>query len=167
MSKLAVRWIFRLGVGLSVLACLFVVFRGVASMEATYRKGQIFYLAIRPADPRSLLQGDYMALAYEADTSEADAPQRARFAVLSLDARGIATFAELAVNLEELGPQQVALPVQQWGSRYLIQPRSFLFQEGQGAALANARYAVFRYRDPRAPLLYGLANADLESLSHR
>ncbi len=160
-------WIYRLGVSVSVLAGLFVVLSGVVGMEATYRSGQDFYLTIRPVDPRSLLQGDYMALAFEADTEAAPDDDGVRYAVLSLDDQGLAALVRHDKSAGPLAPGQVALPVKRWGNRYLIQPRSFLFQEGQARGLREARYAVFRFTDPKAPLLYGLADADFQMLDHK
>lgn len=168
MKDLLVTWFYRAGIGLTAVACLVMVLSGVVGMEATYRDGQEFFLPIRPADPRALLQGDYMALAYEADVRDGDDIDfHARYAIVSLDQNSVAKFEKLAANLDELGAGQIALPVQGWGSRHLIQPRSYLFQEGQGAALSQARYAVFRYRDPKAPLLYGLADDQRATLTHK
>jgi uncharacterized membrane-anchored protein len=166
--------IYRLGILASVLVALVMAGRAVLGFEGVYRSGQDFYLAMRPVDPRSLMQGDFMALGYEADgprdlaTAEGEAePARRRWAILSLDARRIASLVGYASQTPRLEAGQVALRVDDWGSRTLIEPRSYFFQEGQGAVFADARFVVFRYRDPAAPLLYGLASETLEILGHK
>lgn len=164
--------IYRLGVLASVLVALVLAGRTVARLEGVYRNGQDFYLAMRPVDPRSLMQGDYMALAYEADApgglaADSAQPDDRRWAIFSLDARGLGKLVAYAGQAPTLEPGQVMLRVDDWGSRTLIEPRSYFFQEGQGETFADARYVVFRYRDPASPLLYGLANDALEILTHK
>ncbi len=166
------KMIYRLGVLASVLATLFVAGKTVLNFEGVYRNGKDFYLAMRPVDPRSMMQGDFMALAYEADapgglaTAESS-PELKRWAIFNLDDRGVGTLAGYASDAPSLEPGQAMLRVDDRSSRTLIEPRSYFFQEGQGETFADARYVVFRFRDSASPLLYGLANADLEILSHK
>ena len=60
--------------------------------------GRVVFLALAPRDPRSLLQGDYMALNYVLSSEVGLAIHRSpptRQAVVSLSARRIGSFARL------------------------------------------------------------------------
>lgn len=66
MKRMAILW-------LGVLATLVGVNMTVWSFEKLRTDGTVIYLALAPVDPRSLMQGDYMALRLEVGNNVRDA----------------------------------------------------------------------------------------------
>lgn len=154
--------------GLAVLA--FVNF-GIWQREQLLTDGQVVLLKLRPVDPRSLMQGDYMMLAFEvADQAfpiRDHAPDRADgHVVVALDANRIGTFRRLADG-RPLGPGEIAL-------RYRIrngQPRfatnGYFFEEGQAEAFAPAAYGEFRVGPDGDMILTAMRDERLRPLQGR
>ena len=82
--------------GLMTLAVLGVANLQIASKEAIVRDGRTMLLRIAPVDPRSLLQGDYMALRYRISADVGRAARESGVsdgrAVVALDQTGEARF---------------------------------------------------------------------------
>lgn len=128
--------------------------------------GREILLELRPVDPRSLIQGDYMQLGYAERTFPTDAmletmPRKGTF-VLSLDADNVGSFrrrddgSPLAENELRL---QYRLLLWRWGARSVrIGAESFLFQEGQAEVYQNARFGVLRVDETGDSVLVGLAD---------
>ncbi len=127
--------------------------------------GEEILLELRPVDPRSLIQGDYMVLAYAAAAfppaeTRGELPHRGSF-VMSVDENGVASFARLYEGGQP-GANEVRL---RFSHRSKFRdPRlgaeSFYFQEGQGEFFASARYGVLRVDERGLSVLVGLADAD-------
>ncbi len=156
----------RISTWLVIAGALLVL--GVANFTIWQRQqvvdnGQPILLELRPVDPRSLIQGDFMALAYaESVFPPADArpelPQRGSFIVV-LDARNVATFARLDDGGTP-GPDEARI-------RYKLVDRlggiklgaeSFFFEEGQAARYASAEYGVLHVDESGNSVLVGLAD---------
>ena len=155
---------------LSAGMALFTAWMAALNKEAIYASDKQFYLELRPADPRSLMQGDYMRLAYEADRQVA-AGQNPAWAIVATDSRGRGSVLSLQQKLPDLSADPelglLAIPVQKIGTRALIQPRSFFFQEGLAPQFDQARYAVFKYRSASDALLFGLADANRQLIASK
>ncbi|MDF3834854.1 GDYXXLXY domain-containing protein, partial [Cupriavidus basilensis] len=144
------RWIWLawvLTLGLAAVA--------VGSKERLLAHGDTVYLRLAPVDPRSLMQGDYMALnfaiadAIRAARQQQDmAPAREQVAVIRRDARGEATLVRLHAG-EPLVPGEQLLRFQtvpsRWGGvQVQVSTDAYFFQEGQGERFEKARYGEFR-----------------------
>lgn len=127
--------------------------------------GRPVLLELRPVDPRSLIQGDYMALAYAETVFPGPAersrlPRRGSF-VVTLDADNVATFARLdsggplAANEARIKYQFID---RRGGMR--LGAESYFFQEGQADAFADAEYGVLHVDTAGNSVLIGLAGAD-------
>ena len=137
--------------------------------EAIIAEGDTAILALVPVDPRSLIQGDYMALTYELQRDPAltaAAEERAAAGesegrlVLAPDERGVHRFRRLDDG-SLLGPDELRL-VYRWRKERLRLPgRSFFFQEGTGAAYESARFATFRVGADGDAVLVGLRDETL------
>jgi uncharacterized membrane-anchored protein len=135
----------------------------IAGKENVIRNGETVYLELAPVDPRSLMQGDYMALRFrlaeelEAARDDASAPARERRAPLDLDARRVATLAAGA------GEVEIAFKIRQ--GRVWLGTNAYFFAEGSAERYARARYGVFRLRRADGDaVLVGLADEDLNAL---
>jgi uncharacterized membrane-anchored protein len=155
------RWIL-LVLAILVLAAL----NGLAAhKESVLRSGTKMYLRLAPVDPRSLMQGDYMALRYEIsnlvrDLKE-DLPSDGRL-VVRLGADGVAQFVRLHRG-EPLGPGEHFLRYRNRGG-IRLGAESFFFQEGHAKYYEKARYGELRVAASGEAVLAGLAGERLERL---
>ncbi len=125
--------------------------------------GRPVLLELRPVDPRSLIQGDFMRLAYaEAAFPPAegrtDLPRRGSF-IIALDGDNVATFARLDDG-GSLGPAEARLKYKLVDSSGGIRlgAESFFFEEGQAERFANAEYGVLHVDENGNSVLVGLAD---------
>lgn len=161
---------------LTVLGALLVlgsVDYSIYGKERVIRDGETIYLELAPVDPRSLMQGDYMALRFHlADRierwRETEGRARARAAPLSVDHRGVATLREDAGGVatpsgEAGGSPVIAFRIR--GGRVWLGTNAYFFAEGTADRYTRARYGEFRV-DPSSgeAVLVGLRDADLNPL---
>lgn len=145
-----------LSLGLFVLAVLnFQVYR----KERLIKSSEEIFLELAPVDPRSLLQGDYMALNYKiADEmrdklrEDDDAPHTGRV-VVGLDDKRIATYRGTWTG-EPLREDERLLHSE-------VGVDSFFFEEGQGRHYENARYGIFLLDKRGRTILRALADENL------
>jgi uncharacterized membrane-anchored protein len=130
-------------------------------------------LPIRPTDPRSLLQGDYMTLRYARTALPPDAiteslPRRGT-AIVKLDADGVAEFARLDDGAAlAAGELRLKYKRRLRESEVSYGADSFFFQEGDADFYAQAKYGVLRVDTVGDSILVGLAGADHNMLNpHR
>ena len=150
--------------GLGVLGFLGLQVRDA---EALIASGEVILLDLAPVDPRSMMQGDYMRLAFaierqvkSSDTEDADP---APAVILAVDGRRVATFRRFAAE-GGAGPGEYAFRVRRDGTSIRIEPHSFLFQEGRADEFAKARYGIFRVDATGRHLLTGLADAEAKRI---
>lgn len=172
-SPVRTPWPITLVLALAGVLALGLVQWDVQRKEAVLAQGQKIYLPLQPRDPRSLMQGDYMALRFayptavaEAlDTLQAQQPWQHRvLAVARLDGRGVAQIERLARPGEAPQAGAVLLPLKRLKGRWVVVTDAFFFPEGQGRSLAAARFGEFRVLADGQALLAGLAAADLTAI---
>lgn len=147
--------------GIVVLA---VVNWTIYARERHLAEGRIVLLELAPVDPRSLMQGDYMALAF----SVANAPALRRpptdgRLVVALDAGGVGRFVRRDDG-SPLAPGEVALRYRFRDGRVKFATNAFFFQEGTARDYAGARYGELRVSPSGEVLLTGLRGSKLEPL---
>ncbi|MCI4569184.1 GDYXXLXY domain-containing protein [Lysobacter sp. CFH 32150] len=157
---------------------LLVVNRGIAQREQLLRDGTVVLLELAPVDPRSLMQGDYMALRFAAGDNITDAlradgrmprvdsdwratPGGANdgYAIFARDADGVGRFIREQNAPTPRANTEVAVRYRQRGSDVRIASNAFFFAEGQAERYAPARYGELRVADDGAALLTGLRDA--------
>jgi uncharacterized membrane-anchored protein len=129
----------------------------IFAKERIKTHGERIYLELAPVDPRSLMQGDYMALRFSL-AGEIDAEAGGR-APLLLDRNGVAT-----LNPD---PAKATLRI-----RYRVRHRqvwlgtnAYFFEEGSAERYTKARYGEFRIdRDSGEAVLVGLRDERFNSL---
>jgi uncharacterized membrane-anchored protein len=122
-------------------------------------------LELAPVDPRSLIQGDYMALAY-AITREAPAPNLPAdgHLVVAVGSDSVARYRRVYAPPAPLAPGEQLLRYRVRNGRLHIGSEAFFFQEGTAAAYEHARYAELRVDSAGESLLVGLRGPDRELL---
>ncbi|HLO78258.1 MAG TPA: GDYXXLXY domain-containing protein [Magnetospirillum sp.] len=105
-------------------------------------EGRQVFLPLRPVDPRSLFQGDYMALNYDWHVTQ-DLPHQGGPAALKLNADGVAV-ASRALAGSDIAADEVVVNVRQGRLNPKLAPDSFMFEEGTGRDWSSARFAEVR-----------------------
>ncbi len=147
-----------------VLAALNAI---VVQKEQFIQSHDSLYLELAPADPRSLMQGDYMALNYSvSNAARSNAWNRESengYFVIALDDRRVGSFRRIddGKQLAE-NEQRIRYRVRNW--RVRIGAESFFFQEGHGPAYAKAKYAELKVAPDGECLLISLRDADLKPI---
>lgn len=141
--------------GLAVLATLgWNVWRS----QALIASGEEVLLALAPADPRSLMQGDYMRLRWDIERQSIEVPAGGAVVVLGLDPRRVGSFVRLSDGTAP-GPGEMAFRVAAGSSNGVkVEPHSYLFQEGTADLFAKAKFGIFRVDAGGRHLLVGLAD---------
>ena len=136
--------------------------------------GEVVYLQLAPVDPRSLMQGDYMALRFalvqeleksldHSESSAAPSPREGevRWASVTLAADHVA-----ALNSSDGAPASaLRLRYRIRGGHVWLGTNAFFFQEGDAQRFSGARYGEFRVdRSSGEAVLVGLRDAALKAL---
>ena len=141
-----------------LFVCCLIVFLLVFSWQVKAREDQLaagtrVVLALRPVDPRSLMQGDYMVLSLDIEDdidsalpADGDEPFPLQgIALIREDEEGVCRFVKLepdAAYAHEAG--EIRVRYRGGKRRVRVGPGSFFFQEGYGQAYAQARFAELR-----------------------
>ncbi len=167
----------RAGIVLGLVLVLAVGNLAVARFERVIHEGQPLVLALAPVDPRSLMQGDYMVLRFEASAQIDEAVDFVADAADGATARrpGYALFraptpeapAQWVGLLDTLGPLQpgevaVRLSYGRDGPRFGTD--AFFFEEGKGEHFAAARFGEFRVDAAGTAILVGLRDGEGRAL---
>ena len=141
----------------AALAVLVAVNGSILAKERIKTHGMRIFLELEPVDPRSLMQGDYMALRFAfADNLSVDSGGTA---ALKLDERGVATL--------DPDPAKGGLRMRYRlrNGRVWLGTNAYFFEEGTAERYAGARYGEFRLdRDSGEAVLVGLRGENLDPL---
>jgi uncharacterized membrane-anchored protein len=151
-------WIFWLGLVLCLGVPGFMVYFKEQSLA---QGGRIVYLQLAPVDPRSLLQGDYMALRYQLfpDRLNPGWPQQGNL-IAQVDDRGVIT----AWTPESEGNLGVRIRYRTEKKKLVVASDAFHFQEGQGKRYGLARYGKFHLSPGGVLTLRALTDEHLQPL---
>ena len=140
----------------------------IAKNEQHLATGQSIYVSLAPADPRALLQGDYMALRYNLNFVGAivQAPWGALpLAYVLVDSQG--RVLKTSFKQDILLGQGRVYPLQLkmgHGERPFPASDSYFFAEGLAGCYEQARFALFKVSAEGKPLLADLVNEQLQPL---
>lgn len=141
------------------LLLLLVYFNySVSQKEQILKNGQLILLELAPVDPRSLMQGDYMALNYAIgqDVAYLDVPKRG-YCVVKLDDQGVAHSVRFQTEKTPLQASELLIAYsrpQNW--QINIGAESFFFEEGTAEKYESAKYGGLRIDAEGNSLLIGL-----------
>jgi uncharacterized membrane-anchored protein len=131
----------------------------IARKESAIRTGTTMYLELGPRDPRSLMQGDYMALRYDLGLAILTENRRGAF-VVRLSSSNVAQIVR-EYHGGTLAANEHLLRYTRGSQGVRIGTDSFFFQEGHGQYYAQARYGELRVAPSGESVLVSLRNADL------
>jgi len=153
---------------IACLAMLALVNFSIRGKERQLAGGTVVYLELAPVDPRSLMQGDYMALRFRMANDALPAIKGSASVsdgriVALLDERSIAAFRRLEDGATLAG-REVLLRYRVRNGELKFATNAFFFQEGTARRYEGARYGEFRVAPDGELLLTGLRGAELQSL---
>lgn len=153
---------------LCAVLILAVVNFGIWQNEKLIENGEKVLLELIPVDPRSIMQGDYMALRFAlADAIYAALDNNSEnitdSVIVQLDAQQRASFVALDQQ-EELQDGQLRLQFRLRNGQVKFATNAFFFQEGHGAIYEQAKYGLFRVGPDGNLLLTHLVDAQLQTL---
>ena len=162
---------------IALAACVLVlaaVNYSIVRKEQHLADGRVVYLELAPVDPRSLMQGDYMALRFRIANDARDGIARAaRDAelppthdgriVATLDPRSVASFRRLDDGTP-LAPGEILLRYRVREGEMKFATNAFFFREGTAERYERARYGETRVTQDGDILLTGMRGKDLEPL---
>ncbi|GHC23408.1 GDYXXLXY domain-containing protein [Aidingimonas halophila] len=159
----------------ATLVILAVVNWAIWDKEQQLAEGEVVYLALAPVDPRSLMQGDYMALNFEIgnrirealhERQSGEGALRAAdgHVIVTLDEQRVAHFQRLDSDQQALADDEMRLRYRVRNGRVEFATDAFFFQEGHAERYEPARYGRFRVNEQGDPLLVALYDDDFERL---
>ncbi|GHB58929.1 membrane protein [Psychrosphaera saromensis] len=169
---------------ITLVLVLGVVNWSIYKKEQLLENGQIVYLPLAPVDPRSLMQGDYMALRFaivsdietaleqiqdkdrEKDKEDYKGYRTASFdgfVQLSLDENKVGSFVSVTEKINDK-EAVVAMKFRQRNGRIKIATNAYFFEEGTGPELESATYGQFRVDTSGDLLLVSLMDKDFNLL---
>ena len=162
---------------IALVVVLGLVNWSIYKKEDQLANGRIVYLHLAPVDPRSLMQGDYMALRFQIGTEVYNALPRAEdlpawqgdidtsdgHVVVKLDERQVATFGALYEG-QELAGDEVMLCYRVRNGSVKFATDAFFFQEGHAEVYDKAQFGQFRVDDRGELLLVAMFDEELNEL---
>ena len=160
----------------SLVVVLGLVNWSIVAKEKHLAQGRIVYLELAPVDPRSLIQGDYMALRFRlANAVRKALPQNLMnrrheveaadgHVIVALDARRVATFKRLSDD-QPLAGDEMRLRYRVRNGDVKFATNAFFFQEGHAHHYQTAQYGQFRVDTEGELLLVGMYDAHLKKLA--
>jgi uncharacterized membrane-anchored protein len=151
-----------------VLAAGFVILAlvnyGIYEKEQLLAHGRVVLLELAPVDPRSLMQGDYMALRFRLQTEvpHSDRVRDGRM-VVAVDDRGVAQFRRMDDGTP-LAADELKIFYRVRENQVRLGTNAFFFQEREGHFYNLARYGEARVDKDGQMLLTGLRGQNLEKL---
>lgn len=156
-------WI-RASIVAGALLVLASVNYSIFGKEQVIRTGESIFLELAPVDPRSLMQGDYMALRFQlADSIEAalsSLPTSANHrAPLAVDERRVARLAGPEINSDLFIRYRIR------NGRVWLGTNAYFFEEGTAARFTAARFGEFKLdRSSGDAVLVALRDGEMRKL---
>jgi uncharacterized membrane-anchored protein len=152
---------------LAGLAVLALANWTIYERERLIAEGAQVRLELAPVDPRSLMQGDYMALRFRvADEAFGRRPDRRAEdgrIVVKADEKGVARFVRREGG-EPLAPGEIVLRYRVREGKVKFATNAWFFQEGHAKYYERARFGEFRVSPSGEMLLVAMLGEKLERL---
>ncbi|MNT25796.1 hypothetical protein D3C72_1613390 [compost metagenome] len=152
---------------------------GIWQREKLLASGKVVILELAPVDPRSLMQGDYMALNFAAgrevtrlrlgggNAAEQESVMGYEpdgYVLLAPDARGVAQPVRIQPDVHPHAEGEVPLRYRVRDNGVRIVTNAYFFPEGQAERYQVAKYGELRVAENGEALLVRMLGADLQPL---
>ena len=140
----------------------------IQKRERHLEAGRVVYLELAPVDPRSLMQGDYMALRFEiavqAQSALRDPPASSSGRIVAtIGPDGVAKYTRLDDG-RPLAADEIHLRYRVRAGDMKFATNAWFFEEGSGGRYERARYGEFRVDAHGELLLTRMRGKDLQPL---
>jgi len=149
----------------------------ILAKETLLEEGDVVYLELAPVDPRSLMQGDYMALRFHAGNQIRSTLRKQQTSekghrslksqdgtiTVKLDERSVGTFARLT-HQQPLAKDEHLIKFRIRDGRVKFATNAYFFQEGTAKDYQQAKYGEFRVTPDGDLLLKSLRDKDLNRM---
>ena len=141
---------------------------GIWKNEQLIEHGETVLLELAPVDPRSLMQGDYMALRFamaDAIRGKLNSENNSLTGrvIVKLDADRRASLVGLDTQ-QPLEDDQLRLQFRLRNGQFKFATNAFFFQEGTGSIYEQAQYGLFRVGKEGQLMLTHLVDEKLQTL---
>jgi len=149
---------------ISLIIILVLVNWSIYQKELHIKNGAVVYLKLAPVDPRSLMQGDYMALRFDIarnirmELLKKDI-QDGRILV-SLNEKKVASFSSIFVG-QMFKKNEILLRYRIRNGAVKFATNAFFFEEGSAKKYEKAKYGEFRVNPEGELLLVDLVDENL------
>ncbi|WP_298943893.1 GDYXXLXY domain-containing protein [uncultured Psychromonas sp.] len=157
-----------------LLVILAVMNFSIFSKEQHLKQGDTVYLKLAPVDPRSLMQGDYMALRFDAADQLYDALQSSNDdiekgthdgqIVVHLDENKVGDFRGI-YHGQPLQENELRLNYRVRNDNIKFATNAFFFEEGTAALYEQARYGEFKVNKKGELLLNAMFTEQLTEIT--
>lgn len=148
---------------ITLVAALGIVNWSIAAKERHLSEGTIVYLELAPVDPRSLMQGDYMALRFRLANELRGKATADGYAVVKVDDQHVGQFDRLDDG-QPLAASEVRMRYRLRNGAIKFATNAFFFQEGYAEYYEPARYGQFRVDEKGDLLLAAMYDENLVKL---
>lgn len=160
-----------------ILLALVAVNTGIWQKEQLLKQGEVMILQLAPVDPRSLMQGDYMALNYAITRPlQLELYQQRQVCISVPSTPCLPLSGKIIVDLdtqrqvtqarfdqgEPLKANQLRVKYHMNSGSLTVGTNAYFFQEGHGERFAHARYGAFRVGKDGTALLTAMLDEDGE-----
>lgn len=140
----------------------------IVQREQLLQEGRVVLLELAPVDPRSLMQGDYMALRFQIANVALNHAQEKEsedgYLLATLDEHGVAQFKRRVQQREQVGSDEVLLRYRVRNHVAKFATNAYFFQEGKAQLYEKARYGEFRVASNGDMLLTGLRTPEFQRI---
>lgn len=146
----------KLLIGLNLMAFVAYFLFAIYQKEQILKEGEWVLFELAPVDPRSLMQGDYMELAYAlSENIDTDDIPRKGILYLNVDEHGVAQ----KIHFEKSSKKRIPFAYRVKNDVLCFGADSFFFQEGQADLFENAKYGGYKVNVSGESVLIGLYDA--------
>lgn len=160
-----IKWII-IFANLALVIALFI--NAVVKKEATLKNGKLLLLELAPVDPRSLIQGDYMALDYaiSRDFENDNNIRKNGFIIVTTDSTNVAVKVRIQDKIQPLNSTEWAIPYKRNGSWTVsIGAQSYFFEEGKARKFEDAKYGGVMVDRKGNLILEGMYDANRKKIA--
>lgn len=162
---------------ISLIITLSAVNWSIVKKEKHLSDGKTIYLELAPRDPRSLMQGDYMALRFSiANDLQRNLAASSKISgvtsstgnidgivIIALDERGVAKYSRID-NDGILADNEIKIQFRVRDNKVKFATNAFFFQEGKASIYQPARYGQFKVDEKGELLLISMHDKELKEL---
>ncbi len=145
----------------AVIVLTFVLFQTL-NREKLIREGDHVLFELRPVDPRSIMQGDYMILRYSVARRwnyKNEMPSKG-YMVFTTDINKVAKHLRFQKDLTPLNEGEKLVKYLYNNRDLTIGSESYFFEEGTGNRYERAKYGAMRVDEKGNSTLVGLCGGD-------